>query len=138
FRKALEISPSRTLSHALLSTVFLEQERREEALREAEREPAGPMRLWALTLVYHAMGRAVESQRCLDQLIEYGVEASSQIGEVYAARGDKSAAFEWLDRAIQHHDATEMKPERLLRSLHSDPRWGALLKKMGLEEAPQV
>jgi hypothetical protein len=51
-------------------------------------------------------------------------------------RGDADRAFEWLERAYAQRDPglTDTKVSRRLRSLHGDPRWGAFLKKMGLED----
>ena len=54
----------------------------------------------------------------------------------YAMLGETNQAFEWLERAYQ--DRTFYMPwvgvEYRLYNLHSDPRFAALLKKMGLEE----
>ena len=57
-----------------------------------------------------------------------------QIAGAYAFRGDKDRAFEWLDRALAQGDGglTHLKVDVLLRPLHGDPRWNALLKKMDL------
>ncbi len=45
------------------------------------------------------------------------------------------AAFERLDRANAQRDTglVEMKPNPRFRSLHGDPRWPALLRKMGFQ-----
>ena len=56
------------------------------------------------------------------------------IAEVHAYRGEVDQAFAWLDRAYQNHDSdlVYLKPAPLLSRLHDDPRWGALLEKIGL------
>jgi hypothetical protein len=45
-------------------------------------------------------------------------------------------AFEWPERTYTQRDpglaGTKVSPR--LRSLHGDPRWGAFLQKMGLED----
>jgi len=43
-------------------------------------------------------------------------------------------SFEWLERAYQQRDTglPEIKMRQILRTLHSDPRWSAFLKKMRL------
>jgi len=53
---------------------------------------------------------------------------------VYAWRGERDAAIEWLERAREQRDAglTLLKVDTLLRNLHGDPRYLALLKKIGL------
>ncbi len=64
-------------------------------------------------------------------------DSAYQIAEIYAFRGETDKAFEWLERAYKQRDgglAQQMKGDPLLRSLHSDPRWSAFLKKMKLPE----
>jgi hypothetical protein len=54
---------------------------------------------------------------------------------VHGARDEADAAFGWLQRAYEQRDAglAEMVPSLHLRSLHGEARWGAFLKKMGLD-----
>jgi hypothetical protein len=51
-------------------------------------------------------------------------------------RGEVDAAFEWLTRSYDQRDAGTalMKSELFLRSLHGDPRWETLLRKIGLAD----
>jgi hypothetical protein len=53
---------------------------------------------------------------------------------VYAFRGETDLAFQWLARAYTEPDSAlrEIKSEPLLNNLRRDPRYAALLKKMGL------
>ncbi len=53
---------------------------------------------------------------------------------IYAFRNQTDKAFEWLDRAYAQRDPSLMstKIDPLLKSLHSDPRFAALLKKLNL------
>ena len=55
-----------------------------------------------------------------------------QIAEVYAVRGEKDKAFEWLQIAFDNHDTgmLALLVDPLLRSLSDDPRYKALLAKM--------
>ena len=55
---------------------------------------------------------------------------------VYAWRGEKDHAFEWLDRAYDQHDSgmVRLRYDPTLASLHDDPRFAALVKKMGFAE----
>lgn len=136
YRKALELTPQKVGTCAYLSLTLLAQGRSEEALAEAMREPGEVVRLWALAIIRHAMGRCAESDAALRELTEkYAEHAAYQIAEVHGARAESDAAFEWLERAYTQHDGglTEMKPSPLLRSLHADPRWAQFLMKMGLE-----
>jgi len=51
---------------------------------------------------------------------------------VYAFRNQPNEAFEWLDRAYAQRNAglIETKSDPLLKNLHHDPRYAALLKKL--------
>ncbi len=94
-------------------------------------------RLSGLPLVYHALGRRSESDAALAALkSKYGGEMAYQIAEVHAFRGEADLAFEWLERAYDQRDGgvTEIKGDRLLRTLVDDPRYKAFLKKMKLPE----
>jgi serine/threonine-protein kinase len=137
YRKVLELAPQRAGVRAYFSLALLALDRDEEALAEAMRESEEAFRLWALAIVRHVLGRGTESDEALRELIEkYGEGAAFQIAEVHGARGVADAAFEWLERAYAQRDSglQEMKLSPRLRSLHGDPRWGAFLTKMGLEE----
>ena len=134
-RKALELAPQRSGTRANLSLTLLAQGRGEEALAEVMREPEEWARLWALAIVHHATGHLSESDAALRELIEkHAKDAGIQVAGVHGARGETEAAFEWLDRAYAQRDPglSEMKTDPCLRSLRSDPRWAAFLKKMGL------
>jgi serine/threonine protein kinase/tetratricopeptide (TPR) repeat protein len=136
-RRALEFAPQRVAGRMVLSVVLLLQGRTEDALAEAEQEREEWARLSALAVVQHARGRREEADGALADLTrKYGNVAGLQIAAVHAFRGDTEAAFEWLESAYRERDPglASMKREPLFLSLHSDPRWGAFLKKMGLED----
>ena len=136
FRKSLELAPQRAWTRAILSLCLLAQGRSEEALAEAAREPDEAWRLWASAIVHHVMGHGPESDEATRELTEKHADSMAvQIGEVQAVRGEADAAFEWLEKAYSLRDGglAEMKNSRQFRTLHNDPRWTALLKKVGFE-----
>jgi hypothetical protein len=57
-----------------------------------------------------------------------------QIAEVYAVRGEKDKAFEWLQISFDNHDpgTLTLLIDPLLRGLRDDPRYKNLLAKLGL------
>jgi hypothetical protein len=90
---------------------------------------------WFLSITYYALGREKESDAALGELIaKYHTTAACQIADVYAFRNQSDKAFKWLDRAYAQRDAglIETKVDPLLKSLHSDPRFAAFLKKLNL------
>jgi len=137
-RKALELGPQRIASRALLAMTVLSQGRIEDALAVALREPENGLRLGALALIHHARHDSVQATDALQRLIDNHAEnCSLQVAEVHAATGDVESAFAWLDRAYQTRDPglARVRVNPRLRSLHSDPRWRALLAKLGFERS---
>jgi TolB-like protein/DNA-binding winged helix-turn-helix (wHTH) protein/Tfp pilus assembly protein PilF len=133
--KALELAPDRVIAHCLLGRIDLMESDAREALAEAEKETAPSYRLSGLALANHALGRKKESDANLAELIaKFQKTDPYQIAEVYAFRGEKDEAFEWLERSYRARDAglSEIKGDPLLRSLQPDPRYAAFLKKMRL------
>jgi hypothetical protein len=58
------------------------------------------------------------------------------IGIAYAAAGDREAALNWLSKAVDEHAPwlPELKLEPMYDPLRSDPRFIALVKRVGLEK----
>ena len=104
-------------------------------MAEIERVGYDPIRTFLYAIAFHALGREKESDTALKELIaKYETIDPYLIAEIYAFRNQSDEAFEWLDRAYAKRDdgliATKVEP--LLKSLHSDPRFAALLKKLNL------
>lgn len=136
FRKSIEIAPQRAWTHAVLSLCLLAQGRPDEALAEAMLEPDEAWRLWALALVHSAGGDRSQSDDALRELIEKHEESMAvQIAEIHAVHGASDAAFKWLETAYSRRDGglAEMKYSPQFQRLHHDPRWAALLKKVGFD-----
>jgi TolB-like protein/thioredoxin-like negative regulator of GroEL len=135
FQQGLELAPEVEMVHGWMARAYLAQSRPEEALIEAEREKNPIFRLAGLALVNHALGRKKESRENLAELIsKVQAVAPYQIAEIYAFRGDKDKAFEWLQRAYTERDdgIRDIKGDPLLKNLANDPRYSSLLKQMRL------
>jgi len=136
--RALEIQPESPFGLNDLGELLLLEGNAAEALtmfRKVLNYEA--FRLFGIGLAEHTLGHANESQQALDELIaKYAHVSAFQIAEVYAWRGEKDKAFEWLERAYAQRDGglAETKGDQLLASLRGDPRYVALLHKMNLPE----
>ncbi len=109
------------------------------ALEIMHREPNEEYRLGGLALVYWAMGRRSESDAALHSLTDrVGAIDAYGIAAVHAYRGEIEDAFQWLDRAYRGHiyGMLGLKTDPLLRNLHGDPRFQALLSRMRLTDPP--
>jgi serine/threonine protein kinase len=111
-----------------------------EALQMMQREPNDGYRLGGLALVYWALGRRSESDAALNSLTQKFASSDAYgIAAVHAYRGEIDEAFLWLDRAYRGHvyGMLDLKTDPLLRNLHGDPRFQALLSRMRLTDPPQ-
>jgi len=131
--KALELNPDAWAGPILLGEIYVMQGRPQDALPEIEVVPYPSIRAFLYPMAYYALGRKRESDAALSELItKYHASDPYQIAQVYAFRNQSDDAFEWLDRAYVLRDdglmATKVDP--LLKSLHSDPRFAAFLKKL--------
>jgi predicted Zn-dependent protease len=88
-------------------------------------------------MIEHANGHEKQSQQALKELIaKHAGDMAYQVGDVYAWRGEKDKAFEWLERAYQQRDSglNGIAYDPLLAGLQGDSRYGALLKKLELAD----
>ncbi|HXI65735.1 MAG TPA: winged helix-turn-helix domain-containing protein [Gemmatimonadales bacterium] len=131
-RKALELSPDVWPGPIVLSQIYLLQGRPQDALPEIKLVRNDPSRTYLYAIAYYALGRKKESDAALSELIAKYQRNAYQIAEVYAFRNQSDEAFEWLDRAYVQRNPGLIgtKVEPLLKSLHHDPRYAALLKKL--------
>ncbi len=123
--RSLEISPEQSYTAAYICVSLLLEGRPAEALATSQRSSLEIFRLEGAALAHHDLGHARESQQLLDEMIaKYGHSAAYQIAQVYAWRGEKDRAFEWLERARAQRDAglTILKVDPLVRGLRGDPR----------------
>jgi TolB-like protein/DNA-binding winged helix-turn-helix (wHTH) protein/lipopolysaccharide biosynthesis regulator YciM len=134
-KKALKLNPNVGAAHMLLSQIYVMQGRPQDALPEIELVRFDFIRAFLYPIAYYALGREKQSDAALSELIaKYHASAAYQIAQVYAFRNQSDKAFEWLDRAYALRDSGLIgtKVEPLLKSLHSDPRFAAFLKKLNL------
>ena len=137
-RTALSLSPGRGGAHSLVARALLLKGDARAALTEVEKEPSELWRMITLPMIYHALGRRAESDEALGNLIaRYEKDGAFNIAYVYAYRGERDRAFEWLDKAIAYQDPGlgDAPTQPFLASLHSDPRWLPFLRRIG--KAPE-
>jgi TolB-like protein/DNA-binding winged helix-turn-helix (wHTH) protein/Flp pilus assembly protein TadD len=133
YERALAIAPNSIRARAHLAELDLLENQPQQALA-AFRQTEG-FGLIGQAEAQFSLGHVDVSRRVLEQLIAKR-ESPYQIAGVYAWRGEKEQAFEWLERAYVERDMglTWLKIDTNFRSLRDDPRYNALLRKMNLPE----
>ena len=118
-----------------LGTLALQQRQPKQAAAAFEASGYEPLQLLGRALAEHELRHGAQSQEALQALIQgYGHNAAYQIAQAYAWRGQRDEAFQWLERAFTQRDGglAELKYDPLMRGLRKDPRWPALLNRVGL------
>jgi TolB-like protein/Flp pilus assembly protein TadD len=134
-RKAAELQPTGAGSHRFQVLIAAQRGDREAALREAQLEPDPRFRRFELAVAHYVRGDREAADAALADLIANAREGFAyQIAEVYALRGEKDKAFEWLQTAFDDRDAgmLGLLVDPLLRGLRDDARYKNLLAKVGL------
>ena len=135
YKKILELSPQVQRAHMYLGRIYLLQGKPEMALAEMQQETTEVFKRFGLALAYHALGRRKEADEELRNYISiYQNDWVYLIAEIYAFRGEKDKAFEWLEKAYTKKDSwlIFLKDDPLLKNLEGDTRHKAFLKKMKL------
>jgi TolB-like protein/Flp pilus assembly protein TadD len=137
--KTLELDPDFHYAHWWLGLAYLETGdtgKALERLREAVRlSPDHSKIVAALGYGYAVTGDREEARKTLERLEEMSRTQwvpPYDVAMVHAGLGDKDAAFEWLDRALEERDIWLgwVKAEAAFESLHTDPRFHDLLQRM--------
>src|SRR5438128_5737401 len=137
-RKAAEVHPAAASNRRFQVLIAVQRRDGETALREAQLEPDEAYRGFELALAHYVRGDRAAADAALADLIAKSRDiAAYQIAQVYAVRGEKEKAFEWLQISFATHDTGTLGllMDPLLRDLRPDPRYKRLLAKLGLPAA---
>jgi adenylate cyclase len=144
-QKAIAMDPANTLSYHMLGYIFLKMNKPAEAVDAWEKANTfegvfTPQENAELRKIYEKGGVAafLRKEAELEQKwIELGKYRSPLfIALHYVGAGANDEALSWLDRAVQERAGwlPELKMEPTWDPLRSNPRFVALLKKVGLEK----
>jgi len=141
-RKALEMQPQDIGVENLLARGYVQKGMLPQAVAEFHKaEELGVRRAhWGASMaeLYVRSGRRAEAEK---MLATWSSRPSREFGHaesmamIYAGLGKKDEAFQWLDQAYREHwdRLPWIKIEPEYDSLRDDPRFSALLNKMGLD-----
>lgn len=142
-----EVSPDYIEAPAILGLSYTRIGKYQDAIRQIQDfENLTGDTLTALSQlipVYTAMSDTVKARELFNdymfrlketKVAMYGKEPP-KIAGVYASLNEKDKAFEWLEKAYNERNRylAGIKVDPLLDPLRSDPRYKALVRKMGLE-----
>jgi TolB-like protein/tRNA A-37 threonylcarbamoyl transferase component Bud32/Tfp pilus assembly protein PilF len=134
-KKSLETAPDAAFTIRELGMTELLDGHPAEALAIFKTNPVDWMRDLGAGLAEHSLGNEAASKAALERLeSKFGTTAIYQVAQVHAWRGERDAAFEWLEKSRKSGDAglRYMKHDAILKSLREDPRFAAMLTKLKL------
>ena len=138
--KALDLDPGYVPAMTNLGLGYEKTGRFAEAvavLEKASRLDPAPTSLEMLGGAYASWGKKGEARRVLGLLKEQAEKryvCPYEIATVYVGLGEKDAAFRTLEQAVEDRaDCVPwIKPDSKIDPLRSDPRYAALLRRVGL------
>ena len=141
-RKVVELDSKHPVGHWGLGLALEQKGMYADAAGEIQKaidEGGGPDPNFMASLghVYAAQGKRKEVQRLLDGLRDESKKSyvsSYHAAVIYAGLGEKDKAFELLDQAAQERSTllVYLRKDPRLATLRSDPRFQALLSRVGL------
>ena len=143
-RRGIVSDPNEWLEPYFLGVAYEGLGRRPEAIPEyqkaIEMSKGDQDPVAALAHAYAVVGRRTEAEtmlRDLQRRSSEGYVSPYMIATIYAGLGDKDRAFEFLEKARQERCwdiAWQIKVDLRLDNLRSDPRFQALLRRVGLSQ----
>jgi serine/threonine-protein kinase len=144
-RRGVELDSALLVTHFMLGTVYLQANRVPEAERELEAaarlDTTNVQTLGLLGFAYAKAGntkRAAAMARDLEEHVGELSGASAAAARIYLGLGDNARALTMLERAAADHDSffsSESMAESFFDPVRADPRFAAIVKRVGLDPA---
>ena len=140
-RRMIELDSNNPTSHRALAVAYGLRQQYPEAITEllkAKQVGAPPPALGFLGFFYAMSGKLDEARTLLEELSQAAKEqfvSPYAIAKIYCGLGEKDRAFAWLEKAyeVQDEHLGFMRFDYTMDPLRSDPRYAALMKRLGIE-----
>jgi TolB-like protein/class 3 adenylate cyclase/Tfp pilus assembly protein PilF len=137
-QQIIEKDPNFTTAHLYLGRAFEQKKMYDQAIAEFQKAHMSPDDLEALAALGHAYavsGKKAEANKILDELLKLSRERYVSpyfIATVYTGLGDKTRAFEWLDKTFEDRNEGMiwLQTEPMLDPLRSDRRFADLQRRV--------
>ena len=140
-RKTLEMDPNSTISHVLLGLSFLKKGDTAGAIAELQKSKTPDPGAWYqgyLGYAYAISGERAKAEQALRELEELAkgqYVSPTAFATIYLGLGQKEKCLDWLEKAYEQQDSAcwYLKIDQIYDSVRNEPRFQAILKKIGLE-----
>ncbi|MCJ7565839.1 MAG: protein kinase [Candidatus Aminicenantes bacterium] len=140
-RKGVQANPKNAWARVILGWAYEQKSMIKEAIVEFQSAldnwKDNSLPLAGLGHAYGISGKKKEAQEILERLLAMSKRKyvpAYDIAAVYVGLGEKDRTFEWLAKAFEERSGflVYIKCDRRFEGLRSDPRYEALLKRIGL------
>jgi adenylate cyclase len=140
-RRTLELDPASTLAHHLLGCCLLWKGDTAGAIAEFQRSKIMVTGAWYQGLLGYASAisgdrpKAEQILRELEEMAKRQYVSSTAFADIHLGLGEKEKALNWLEKSYEQQDSAcwYLKIDQIYDSVRNEPRFQALLKKIGLE-----
>jgi len=138
--KTLEMDPTFVQARIWLALTYEAKGLHDQAIEELARAKASDFQAWGqafLGFVYAVKGDKAQAQVVLNDLKQISKQKDIDpvsLVIVYIGLGEKDQAFTWLEKEVEVRSIglTSVKVHPVYDSLRSDPRFAALIRRVGL------
>lgn len=140
-KRAMELDSDYFMPHFILGRAYARLGKGAEAIAELKHKAASaeetPLMAAALGLAYGTGGQTKQTQKIVQAFAAYAKKRyipATYFGMLYAGMGDWEQALDWLEKAYEERadGLTWINVEPMFDGLRQQPRFQALVKKMGL------
>ncbi|HSE39389.1 MAG TPA: protein kinase [Acidobacteriota bacterium] len=141
YKKVLELVPDDTQTRYQLARVYLARNQFEDGISEIKKlqalDPSDPLFTPLLGLAYALSGKKGEAKKIIKDLQEKRNRQHVRpymLAELHTGLGERDRALEWLEKACDERDdwVVFLHVDPNMDPLRSEPRFHALLKRVGL------
>ena len=140
-KKTLELDPASTLARHLLGCCLLWKGDTTGAIAEFQRSKIMVAGAWYQGLLGYAYAisgdrpKAEQMLRELEEMAKRQYVSSTAFADIHLGLGEKEKALDWLEKSYQDQESAcwYLKVDPIYDSVRNEPRFQAILKKIGLE-----
>ncbi len=140
-RRTLDLDPTSTLAHHLLGCCLLWKGDTAGAIAEFQRSKIMVAGAWYQGLLGYAYAisgdrpKAEQILRELEDMAQHQYVSSTAFADIHLGLGEKEKALDWLEKSYQDQESAcwYLKVDPIYDSVRNEPRFQAILKKVGLE-----
>src|SRR6266850_2755116 len=141
-RKTLAMDPNSAISHVLIGLAFLKKGDTVGAIVELQKSKAPDPGAWYqgfLGYAYAISGERAKAEvvlRELEQLAKRQYVSPTAFATIYLGLGQKEKCLDWLEKSYEQQDSAcwYLKIDQIYDSVRNEPRFQALVEKIGLEQ----